>query len=261
MVALSLHTEVWCSHYECTAIIKYLHFNQYKNIFLFLNEVLSLSSARLCSFNTDLTINGDDQYMLAGARPIYFNRKNHPWRLMNLQSSYSEPAVSFSPTLAHSLPNLSAKLSFSISLSLLQMGPTHSHMALLHNIQHIKPFSSCKTSKNNQAVIWKMSPRNMLLVSSFRFSIHTVVSNTGVCGQKHHVWLNLMCQQSTEGGCGTLIWRVCLFLHLKRQRRHFVFRKILKHPLQKQLEYITLGVVLKMFVILYLSDSYVDLVY
>lgn len=56
-------------------------------------------------------------------------------------------------------PNLSAKLS--LSFSLLQMGPTHSHMALLHNIQHIKPLMSlsfCKTSKNGQAVICKNVP-------------------------------------------------------------------------------------------------------
>ena len=75
-------------------------------------------------------------------------------------------------------PHQSLCQALSLSLiSLLQMGPTQSRgrRYIIFSISSfLLLFSACKTSRDDQAVIWKMSPWNMFLVSSFKFPTHTI---------------------------------------------------------------------------------------
>ena len=89
----------------------------------------------------DLTINGNDQYTLVGSRPVIFYWEKQAVEHLRTTFFFSPPTQSL---LFLSLPlwhTASQWLSQALSFSLLQMGPTHSHMPQLYNILHIKAFN------------------------------------------------------------------------------------------------------------------------
>lgn len=146
-------------------------------------------------FNTK---EGFNNQWLADARPASYNEKNRLWNIWD-RCFFSPPTQSL---LFLSLPrwhtaSQSPCQTPSVSLSVIfspcrWVAHTSSHMARLHNIQqHIKllmSLSSCKTSRNDHALICKMSSWNMLFVSSFGLSIYRLwkYDRPTVWGQKQH---------------------------------------------------------------------------